>query len=595
MKGTRAGVLASGWPRTTIVCLIGLVSSISSAFLLTILRGSVSILETILLGVAGIWLPSLAFFTLQSLIIGGEIMNFKRGLSGLSAFMVFMLMVSLLGFIVHFVGIKVPVEDIIITGVALMASLNALVYRYMTGKSLAITGAISTLWPVLILIAISLVLDIAPAETNYVKKTLLILAFMSLPAAAISKSIDKLSKTLVGMSSKEVFRAYVTNRFMGAKEDLESFFNRISTTSRVSCDLLVLLDSEGLVRNVIAIPQVHPGPLRGIGSSSLPSDIASTIKSAYNAKSVVFHGFTTHASDVTSFKDYYRFLELVEKAVSQSPHPIINGPSSCLVRVDADGLSVGCQIIKGLPIIFVSGESKGIDDIPETFREKIEEEVERTYGVKPILINAHNQYEEDPRINFEELRKGILKALELAFESSSHDPIKIGIGEAKDFDLNEIQGVGPSGIRVLVTEFKGSKYCYIVIDANNANEEFRKAIKSAVKSMGYRDCELFTTDSHMVVHLRGVKSSRGYHVLGEKVKAEKILSALTVAIREAEGDLFEVNVSRKRVEIEARVLGDVAYNSIEKLLTQAVDKFKNLGLMGYGLATLASFFTCWLL
>lgn len=594
MRGTRAGLLASGWPRTTVVCLIGLASSILTAFLLVLIKNSFDLVEPLLLGTLGIWLPSIIFFAFQSLIMGGEIMNFKRGLNSFSALTIFMLITAFLGYIVHLLGISIPPHDLLLVGVALMASLNALVNRYMTGKSLAITGTISLAWPLLILITTSPMLGVAPIETKYVE-ILLTFAFMALPTIVLSKNIDKLGEILVGVSSKKIFRAYAINWFTKAKDDLESFFNLISVNSHVSCDIVTLLGSQGTVRGVIAVPRVHPGPLRGFGSSSLPSDLTSVIKSTCNAKSVVFHGFTTHASDVTSSKDYHRFLELVRKALAQLPYSTMNGPSSHLVRVDVNGLSVGCQLIKGLPLVFVSGNDSGIDDIPETLGERIEKEVEKAYSVKPILINAHNQYERDPQINFEELKNGILRAVDLAFKSSSFDSIKIGIGEAENLGLNEFQGVGPSGIRVLVTEFKGSRYCYVVVDANNASKEFRSSIRSIVESMGYKDCELFTTDSHMVVHLRGVKSSRGYHILGERVKARELLNALKVAIKEAEEDLSEVDVQHRRVEVEARVLGDVAYKNIEKLLTQAVNRFKNLGLIGYSLAMMASFFVCWLL
>ncbi|MEM0240044.1 MAG: DUF2070 family protein [Candidatus Nezhaarchaeales archaeon] len=594
MRGTRAGILASGWPRTAVICLAGLVSSILSAFLLILLRGYVDVVDVLLLGIAGIWLPSLAFFVLQSLVVGGEIMNFKRGLNGLSALMVFMLITVILGFIAHLVGIRVPVEDLIFIGTTLMASFNALVYRYMSGKSLAITGTISIAWPILVLITISSLLGTVFVKTNYVK-ILLILTFMAMPAIVLSKSIDRLSESLVGMSSKEVFRAYVTNWFTNVKEDLEVFFNRISVNSQVSCDIVILLNSEGKVKGIIAVPHVHPGPLKGIGSTSLPSDLVSMIKSTYGTKPVVFHGLTTHASDITSSEDYHKFLKLVKEVIVQSPYPTVAGPSSHLVRVDVGGLSVGCQLIRGLPIIFVSGNERGIDDIPEAFRRDIEQEVEKIYGAKPIMVNAHNQYEENPRINFEELRRGILKAVELAFKSSSHEPIKVGVGEAETLNINEIKGVGPSGIRALITAFRGLKYCYVIIDANNASKEFRDSIRSIVKSMGYSDCELFTTDNHLVVHLRGVRSSRGYYILGEKVKVEEVSDALRAAIREAEEDLFEANVARKRIITEAHVLGDVAYKNIERLLTQAVSKFKNLGITGYGLAIVASFLVCWLL
>jgi predicted neutral ceramidase superfamily lipid hydrolase len=246
-------------------------------------------------------------------------------------------------------------------------------------------------------------------------------------------------------------------------------------------------------------------------------------------------------------------------------------------------------------MVFVSGDERGINDIPENVRISIEQAVRKAYGVKPLLINAHNSYEEDPDIDLRELEKGVLRVLNLAFESSSYGPIKIGVGASRSVNLSEVQGIGPFGVRALITEFRGSKFCYVVVDANNASKEFRNAVRSIVKSMGYEDCELFTTDNHVVVHLRGVRSGRGYYLLGEKAGIETLLNALKSAIDEAEKNLSEVDVALEEVVVKARVLGKSAYKNIETLVYKAVRRFRDLGLVGYGLALASSLILCGLM
>ncbi|MHC1628214.1 MAG: DUF2070 family protein, partial [Candidatus Nezhaarchaeales archaeon] len=242
--------------------------------------------------------------------------------------------------------------------------------------------------------------------------------------------------------------------------------------------------------------------------------------------------------------------------------------------------------------VFVSGDVVGVEDIPEKLRIEIENEVEKAYGVKPILINAHNSYEENPRMDFEKLKKGVMDAIGLAFKSSSHDPIRIGIGRVKPAHYGKSYGLGDAGIGALIVEFKGLKYCYLMIDANNADKEFRSTIRSMVKSLGYSDCELFTTDNHSIVHLKGVKAKRGYYILGEKIKAKELSDAVKRALEEAEANLRDADVVYKTVKVKTHVLGDIGHKSIEDLIDQAVQKFRSLGLTTYGLALIASILFC---
>jgi putative membrane protein len=592
-RGSRAALLASSWPRKAVVCSAGLVSSILSALLLVAVEGRLNVLNILMLGIAGLWLPALAFSLLQAFLLGGEVMNFKRGLDNFSALLSLALSAYILGYVAHLIGVKCLAKELVLVGTSLAASLNALVSRFMTSKSIAITGAISILWPLSTLIATSTMLRLEIVKLDYVKLLLIFFA-MLLPAIAISKSIDKLSEGLVGVNSKKVFRAYATNWFMGVKEELEFFFSNLGVNSMTSCDLLFLLSPMKEIKGVIAVPQVHPGPFRNVGSSSLPSDIVRVLESSLGAKAIAFHGFVTHASDITSSEDYQNLLEQVRRAALGQPSPVIQGPSSRLVRVEVNGLSIGCQLIKGTPIVFVSGDERGIDDVPESVRMSIERAVKEAYGVKPLLVNAHNSYEEGPDIDFGELEKGVLRAVDAAFKSSSYELVRIGVGSSRSTDFSEVQGVGPSGVRALIVEFQKSKFCYVVVDANNARKEFRDVVRSVVKSMGYKDCELFTTDNHAVVHLRGVRSGRGYYVLGEKADIEALLSALKVAIDEAEKDLSEVEVALKEVTVKARVLGDSAYKNIEMLIYKAIRRFRNLGLTSYGLSLISSLLLCWL-
>ena len=576
-KGSEAGVIASGWPRATVISLIGLISALLSAFILSLISSTISPSSALIMGISAIWAPSIAFAVLQSVVIGGGIMNVRRSITNTSILLTLILLTSLLSLALNKLGLDISINEAVLIGASLAASFNALIYRYMTGKSLAISGGLSVIWPLLIMACLNYtihagLMDISPA------KILTILIIMALPAMAMSRGIDKLGEKLVGISAKRVFRAYVTNLLTGAREDLEYVFNHVSVKSKVKCNILRILDNTNKLRGLIAIPYVHPGPLKNIGSSSLPSDLMSTLESRYNVKTLVFHSFTTHASDITSTHDYQSFLNQVLQSIATQGE-MLTGPSSPLIRVKEHGLSIGCQVIKGMPILFVSGEDIGVEDLPEDLRLKIENEAKELYGLKPLLINAHNSYEENPMMNVESLKASALKAMGLALSRLVQEPLRMGISRISVNRYGKSHGLGDGGIGALVIELGGLKYCYLVIDANNADREFRLKVKEKIMSMGFNDCELFTTDNHTIVNVRGVKAKRGYYILGEKIKADDISDLIEKAVREAKQNMCEAKIVHNTIEAEAHVLGDIGHRNIESLMEQAVKTFRSLGLM----------------
>ncbi|MCS7139292.1 MAG: DUF2070 family protein [Candidatus Nezhaarchaeota archaeon] len=590
-RASRVTLIASRWPKTTIVYALGLASSLASALALLSIRGPLDPLKVLIVSLVCIWMPALTFSIVQSLILRSKIMSLRRSISNVSALLFFVLLASIVSLIAHVLGATISIEEAIIIGVILATSLNTMIIRYMTGSSLAVCGATSLIWPALTLIALNIALGTSLSRIDYVKVPVM-LAFMMVPAIVISKSIDKIGEELVGLSAKKIFRAYVMNWLVGAKEDLERLFNHIGVSSEVTCNFLYILGPQNLIKGIVAIPYIHPGPLRNLGSSSLPSDLISVLESNYKATSISFHGFVTHASDITCSSDYRKFLDQVAKSVGKQSIMLLSGFSSPLIRVNVNNLSVGCQVIKGVPMVFVSGEDKGIEDMPEELRLRIEDKVKKVYGVKPILINAHNLYDEHVEVNFNEIEKGVMEAIDLALKASSDDPIEMGISRVDPPHRDGSYGLGNAGIGVLTIGFRGLRYCYIVFDANNANKEFRGAIRSMVKEMGYSDCEVFTTDNHFVVHLRGVRAKRGYHIMGERIKAEDLSEIVREALKRAETSMQEANVAYSELTMRAHVLGSVGYRSIESLVDRAIKTFKRLGASTYGVALMLLITLC---
>ncbi|RLF21266.1 MAG: hypothetical protein DRJ68_03845 [Thermoprotei archaeon] len=539
--------------------------------------------KLIIVGLLGLWLPAVASSALQSALQKEQVMVFRRSFTATCVLLCFIAASTLLGLILKLLGLPLTGGEMSVIGVAFASSFNALIYRYMTGRKVLNVVLTSSLWPVLAVLSLVLlgVLDVASTAPMVVAS----FALMGLAAYAISRAIDKLGEKLVGISAKRVFRAYVINWFTGAKEGLEQVFNHVGVDSEVSCDLAIALGPDGSVKGVIAVPQVHPGPLKNIGSSNLPPDMVKLLESATGSKALVLHGFVTHASDITSSRDYEKFLSEVATSLksmwSSGRLRAASSISSPLVRVEAAGLSIGCQLIGGRPWVFLSGGDSGIEDVPEHFKARVERSISSKFGLKPILINAHNSYQDEVKLDLDEVEKGVLEAVDLALKASLNEPVKVGLSRVELGEYSEAHGIGSAGVGVLVLERGGLKYCYVVVDANNSDRSFRERLRSEVVSMGFEDCELFTTDNHSLVHVRGVTAERGYYILGERIDVEHFLSIVKRAVEEACSKLCEAEVLYLTVKVRAHVLGETGHRNIEALMNESVKTFKKLSLSLY--------------
>src|SRR5208337_5017406 len=97
------------------------------------------------------------------------------------------------------------------------------------------------------------------------------------------------------------------------------------------------------------------------------------------------------------------------------------------------------------------------------------------------------------------------------------------------------------------------KFAYICIDGNNMIKDLREEILAEVRTLGFDDGEVLTSDTHMV---NGIVSARlGYFPIGEAVQRSMLLSEIKRACQSALADLEPCEAGAVTQQIDVMTLG----------------------------------------
>ena len=155
-----------------------------------------------------------------------------------------------------------------------------------------------------------------------------------------------------------------------------------------------------------------------------------------------------------------------------------------------------------------------------------------------IVVDCHNSFTPESG--------GVLPGNKEVFElidliesietNEKYETVKVGTFFDEMSDLNTNEGVGQSGVKIMVIEVNNQKTAYILFDANNMEKGFRKEIIDSLKAFDIDETEIMTSDTHFVNNL-----TRGYNPIGISER-EKIINYVKTGVKEAIDDLEEVEV-----------------------------------------------------
>ena len=179
-----------------------------------------------------------------------------------------------------------------------------------------------------------------------------------------------------------------------------------------------------------------------------------------------------------------------------------------------------------------------------------------------VLVDCHNCLNG----NYERLLPGHNRVLQIEnaidqIEKPDMYPIKMGYAYDPLDEIPIKDGIGESGVKIMITEVDNQKMLYIVFDGNNMLTGFREKLFESIYE-AYPDIDMIetmTTDTHMVNTISGGGLTVGYK------HGDEIIKSVLDLIPEALKDMEDVSVASATARVNIKTLGP--NNSTELVTT----------------------------
>lgn len=382
--------------------------------------------------------------------------------------------------------------------------------------------------------------------------------------------LDRLGEKTLGMGALPLFRAFMLNWVLGLNAPFEELLEKLGEQQDIRISLLEFVTAKG--KSAIVVPSVHPGPFKNIGSSILPSLLKSELERESNYVVSVPHGLLGHEFDLASQAENMKIVATVAEALRTSE--VLEAKASPFVTVNNDSATACCQIFGDSAFISFTLAPGTIEDLPDELGFFMRQEAKKRGLDLCAIVNAHNSIDGNAEMlgSLNLLKNVGAKCLEEAV-SMKRLPFSVGAATVVPGEFNLEDGMGPGGITAITVASGAQKAVYVVVDGNNMISGLREKVLSSLRSIGFDDGEVFTTDTHAVSAL--ILSSRGYHAIGEVMDNELLMSYIKTAAVRAKAIMDDAKFSCHEITIsEVRVIGGEHLESLCVLIEKALHRAK---------------------
>lgn len=366
-----------------------------------------------------------------------------------------------------------------------------------------------------------------------------------------------------------LFKAFLLSWIMDLNGPFEEFLERLGENQDVEVSLIQFKSSE--LKAIIAVPSIHPGPFKNIGSSLLPSLLKTALEKKLGCVACVPHGVFGHEFDLASQIQNQKVINRVVESVNHEVYEIKSTPFTNA----SNGLAtVCCQVFGNIAFLSFTLAPKTTEDLPQELGMFAREESKK-YGLNCcVVVNSHNSI--DGAIDMEEALDALKTVLVTCLkEAVSLKQLPFEVGAAtivpQEFGLRE--GMGPGGITAVVIRVGQQKTAYVVIDGNNMVSGLRECILSGLNAIGVDEGEVFTTDTHSVSAV--ILGNRGYHPIGEAMQHDALIGYVKEAVLGALSNLEPVKATCSSITIpRVKVIGEKQLEKLCLLIDNTLQKAK---------------------
>jgi putative membrane protein len=396
-----------------------------------------------------------------------------------------------------------------------------------------------------------------PAMTNKILSfSSLVFPLVSIPIIVVTifffnYFINRVGKETVGVSSMLLLKSFLVNWIEDVNGPLENVLESLGTERGMNVSLLAF-QTEKVVKAVMVIPALHPGPFKNVGSSLFPYLIQSALEQRLNCVVSVPHGLFGHELDLASETQNQKVLDAILNSLNFQKS---EKKASSFIRAQRGVASAGCQVFGACAVLFLTLAPATTEDLPSELGFLAIHEAEKHALTSVIVVNAHNSINGDRNAmeNIGLLKEAVIQSLEKAAKAKRF-AIEVGAAKVvpKEFSLED--GIGPGGISAILVRLEGQTTAYVTIDGNNMVSGLREKILGTLTPLGIDDGEILTTDTHAVNAV--VLNRRGYHPVGEAINQERLMEYVRDAVSIALKNLEPVVTSWQTVAVpDVKVIG----------------------------------------
>jgi putative membrane protein len=359
--------------------------------------------------------------------------------------------------------------------------------------------------------------------------------------------IDRPWRQSLGVSVLDFIGGFIGHIAEGSRE-LEEFFEQLGEEAVVPVTVLSFRTAVGEKARFV-LPMIHPGPMGDIGGGNLPERVAREADGlAFPPHATAGHDFNlVTAREVESLIDAARTahdrIEYAAEATRAARET--EGEAKLLGQRFGDGALMTSTFSPGFA-----------DDIEYAVGLSAAAEA-RAGGLSDVLlVDAHNCNDgldgEDlghvvpgSRRSFDMIQGAGHLGRRLA--ASGTGALRLGVAwDPTDWD--PIDGIGPLGVRVAVTEVGDQRTAYVLIDGNNMEPGVRERLLDGLESVDL--AEVMTTDTHVV------NTVEAENQVGDAIDVDELAAVVGRLVDEAIDDLEPVEAGMATEHAEVTVFGN---------------------------------------
>ena len=381
----------------------------------------------------------------------------------------------------------------------------------------------------------------------------------------------------LGVGGLELLSLFIAHISEGSQA-MEMVFEDMGETIQTLIGILSFKNEKG-IKAIFLSPSVHPGPVGEIGGGNMPTILGQR----FGAFTMVSHGPSTHDFNPVSSKELDKIEIAVKDALKDMEY---TSHASPFIRVEEGEAKIGAQYFDDNLVLLVTFSPHGFDDIDFGVGLAVMNAA-KTKGARNVLmVDCHNSFVPDSRIlpgNKEVFQ--LLGAVDKIIKPTIKETINVGCSYNPLEEYTKEQGVGQSGVKVMIVEVGSQKTAYILLDANNMVLGYREKIVDAVQALGIDEAEVMTTDTHYVNTLSG-----GHNPIGAKGKQDEIMEEIINCVKAAEDDLEPVEAAVKVAEIDdIKTLGPTHATELVTTISSIIAVSKVFAPLVFVLALLFAF------